>query len=64
VNRVTLDADFSGSRSADERRVRPALGNRDERPVSPVASGQIKLRRIGGWRKIAAVFSQNTLVAA
>src|SRR5712691_8748350 len=31
---------------------------------SLVASGQIKLRRIDGWRKIATVLSQNTLVAA
>jgi len=27
-------------------------------------SGQIKLRRIDGWRKIAAVLSQNTTLAA
>lgn len=31
---------------------------------SLVASGQIKLRRIDGWRKIAAVLSQRTQVAA
>ncbi len=31
---------------------------------SLVASGQIKLRRIDGWRKIAAVLSQHTAVAA
>jgi transposase-like protein len=31
---------------------------------SLVASGQIKLRRIDGWRKIAAVLSQQTAVAA
>ena len=31
---------------------------------SLVASGQIKLQRIDGWRKIAAVLSQNTVVAA
>jgi transposase-like protein len=31
---------------------------------SLVASGQIKLRRIDGWRKIAAVVSQHTAVAA
>ena len=29
-----------------------------------VASGQIKLRQIDGWRKIAAVLSQHTAVAA
>lgn len=29
-----------------------------------VASGQIKLRRIDGWRKIAAVLSKQTTVAA
>ena len=29
---------------------------------SLVASGQIKLRRIDGWRKIAAVLSQNRVV--
>jgi hypothetical protein len=29
-----------------------------------VASGQIKLRRFDGWRKIAAVLSQHTAVAA
>jgi hypothetical protein len=29
-----------------------------------VGSGQIKLRRIGGWRKIAAVLSQHAMVAA
>jgi len=28
------------------------------------ATGQIKLRRIDGWQKIATVLSQNTLVAA
>jgi len=32
--------------------------------ISLVASGQIKLRRIDGWRKIAAVLNQNTVVAA
>ena len=31
---------------------------------SLVMSGQIKLRRIDGWRKIAAVLSQHTTVAA
>ena len=31
---------------------------------SLVASGQIKLRRIDGWRKIAAVLSQQTSMAA
>ena len=31
---------------------------------SLVASGQIKLRRIDGWRKIAAMLSQHTAVAA
>jgi putative transposase len=31
---------------------------------SLVASGQIKLRRIDGWRKIAAVLSQHVVVAA
>jgi putative transposase len=31
---------------------------------SLVATGQIKLRRIDGWRKIAAVLSQHTPVAA
>ena len=31
---------------------------------SLVASGQIKLRRIDGWRKIAAVLSQHRSVAA
>jgi putative transposase len=31
---------------------------------SLVASGQIKLRRIDGWRKIGAVLSQHTAVAA
>ena len=30
---------------------------------SLVASGQIKLRRINGWRKIAAVLSQHTAAA-
>jgi hypothetical protein len=29
-----------------------------------VASGQIKLRKIDGWRKIAGVLSQYTSVAA
>jgi len=32
--------------------------------LSLVASGQIKLRKIDGWRKIAAVLSQHTAVAA
>ena len=31
---------------------------------SLVASGQIKLRRIDGWQKIAAVLSQHLVVAA
>jgi hypothetical protein len=31
---------------------------------SLVASGQIKLRRIDGWRKIAAVLNRRTPVAA
>src|SRR5438034_193172 len=31
---------------------------------SLVATGQIKLRRIDGWQKIATVLSQNTLIAA
>ena len=31
---------------------------------SLVASGQIRLRKIDGWRKIAAVLSQHTEVAA
>ncbi len=31
---------------------------------SLVASGQIKLRRIDRWRKIAAMLSQHTVVAA
>ncbi len=31
---------------------------------SLVASGQIKLRRIDGWRKIATVVRQHTPVAA
>jgi putative transposase len=31
---------------------------------SLVASGQIKLRRIDGWRKIAAMLSQHRPVAA
>jgi len=31
---------------------------------SLVTSGQIKLRRIDGWRKIAAVLNQRTAVAA
>jgi hypothetical protein len=31
---------------------------------SLVASGQIKLRRIDGWRKIAAVLSQQHSVAS
>jgi hypothetical protein len=34
------------------------------RLVNLVANGQIKLRRIDGWRKIAAVLSQHTAVAA
>src|SRR5882724_5788482 len=31
---------------------------------SLVASGQIELRKIDGWRKIAAVLSQHTVTAA
>jgi len=31
---------------------------------SLVASGQIKLRKIAGWQKIAAVLSQRSTVAA
>ena len=33
-------------------------------PFSPVASGQIKLRKIDGWQKIGAVLNQHTAVAA
>jgi len=29
-----------------------------------VASGQINLRKIGGWRKIAAVLTKHTAVVA
>ena len=44
-----------------------SLPNEDAARVllfSLVASGQIKLRRIDGWRKIATVLSQHTAVAA
>jgi len=44
-----------------------SLPNEDAAVVllfSLVASGQIKLRRIDGWRKIASVLSQHTAVAA
>ena len=34
------------------------------RRVRLVASGQLKLRRIDGWRKIAGVLGQHTPVAA
>jgi hypothetical protein len=32
--------------------------------LQPVVNGQIKLRRIDGWRKIAVVLSEYTTVAA
>jgi len=32
--------------------------------VSLVSRGQMRLRRIDGWRKITTVFSQQTAVAA
>ena len=44
-----------------------SLPTEDAAPVqlfSLVAGGQIKLRGIDGWRKIAAVLSQHTVVAA
>jgi transposase-like protein len=44
-----------------------SLPSEDAAPVllfSLVASGQIKLRRIDGWRKIATVLSLHTAVAA
>ena len=44
------------SRNPQEREFR--------RRVRLVASGQLKLRRIDGWRKIAAMLSQHTAVAA
>ncbi len=44
------------SRNPQEREFR--------RRVRLVASGQIKLRGIDGWRKIAAVLGQHTPVAA
>jgi hypothetical protein len=48
--------------------VRGLLATRQRRlgrvSLSLVASEQIKLRRTDGWRKIAAVFSQHTAVAA
>ena len=37
---------------------------RELQAIDEVMSGQIKLRRIYGWRKIAAVLSQHTVVAA
>jgi transposase-like protein len=51
------------------RRVKPqgSLPSEDAAVVllfSLVATGQIKLRRIDGWQKIATVLSQNTSVAA
>jgi hypothetical protein len=33
-------------------------------PLVEVVSGQIKLRRIDGWRKIATMFRQHAVVAA
>jgi len=44
------------SRNPQEREFR--------RRVRLVASGQLKLRRIDGWRKIAGVLGQHTPVAA
>ena len=37
---------------------------RENRAQGGIASGQIKLRRIDGWRKIATVLSRHTAVAA
>jgi transposase-like protein len=48
-------------------KTRGSLPSEDEALVllfSLVASGQIKLRRIDGWRKIAAVLRPHTAVAA
>jgi transposase-like protein len=44
-----------------------SLPSEDAAPIllfSLVVSGQIKLRRIDGWRKIAAVLTERTSVAA
>ena len=53
---------------ASQRLVRPARGGEffqfPKAQFSLVVSGQIKLRRIDGWRKIATVLSQPTQVAA
>jgi hypothetical protein len=44
--------------------VRPTRRLAGRPPEEHVASGQIKLRRIDGWRKIATVLSQHPTVAA
>jgi len=53
---------YAGRRGA--RRDGWAVEVADSLLFSLVASGQIKLRRIDGWRKIAAMLSQQTAVAA
>src|SRR3989454_294770 len=52
---------------ASQSRAQGSLPSEDAALIllfSLVASGQIKLRRIDGWRRIAAVLSQHTSVAA
>ena len=55
--RTTCPAQFEGEQMPTEDSAVVLL-------FSLVASGQIRLRRVDGWQKIATVLSQNTLVAA
>jgi hypothetical protein len=64
-----LASSTSGSHEKVRRRVttQGSLPSEDAAVVllfSLVATGQIKLRRNDGWRKIAAVLSQQTEIAA
>jgi hypothetical protein len=64
-----LDAARASRKARCSRRVKAqsSLPSEDAAVVllfSLVASGQIRLRRIDGWRKIASVLSQHTAVAA
>jgi hypothetical protein len=57
----------SGAKAGVAMKTQGSLACEDAAVVllySLVASGQIKLRRIDGWHKIAAVISQHTRVVA
>jgi len=51
-------------RARRSQEIRGQLADRVSQSAGEARSGQIKLRRIDGWRNIATVLSQHTAVAA